>query len=114
VAEYRTVAGFVQFDPNVREVNGKNIQDALIQNISKNLDIRVSVWPEQQVGDIEKGDFLVAQGKYEEREAKGKTYRNLTASKLRLFKAQEPQGVTVVNPVSDEPAADVEPDDEPF
>jgi hypothetical protein len=113
VAEYKTVMGFVQFDPNVREANGKQVQSVLIQNVSQNLDIRVSVWPEQFSGTLEKGDLVFAQGKYEEREIKGKLYRDVTASKFRLFKAETGEPVSIANALDAAPA-DALPESEPF
>jgi hypothetical protein len=104
VAEYRTVAGFVQFDPNEREYNGKKIQDVLIQNVSGNIDIRVSIWPEAGV-TTKKGDLVFANGKYTENEAKGKLYRNLDARNIVVFPGNLPTPVVVNSLGSDEGAS---------
>lgn len=99
--QYKTVAGFVQFDPNERESNGKTLQDALIQNVSQNIDVRVTIWPELGV-KVKKGDFIAASGKYSERDTNGRTYRNLSAKNIVVLAGTE-AAKTVVNSL-DKPA----------
>jgi hypothetical protein len=106
--QYRTVLGFVQFDVNEREYNGKKIQDALIQNVSGNIDIRVSIWPEAGV-TAKRGDLIIANGKYTEREANGRTYRNLDARNILVFPGNLSTPAVVnalpgTTPAADEPA----------
>ena len=63
--QYVSVAGFVQFDPNERDANGKTVTEFFIKTLggdSKN--IRVTLWPETKAEAPEKGDFVAVDGKY--------------------------------------------------
>lgn len=87
-AIYRTVAGFVQFDPNEREANGQTVRDFLVQQAgSEGVKIRVTVWPEFAGVEINQGDFVAANGKLTKNTAKGKTYINLSAKSLVVVPA---------------------------
>lgn len=82
-AVYRTVTGFVQFDPNEREANGQDVRDILVQQAGgEGVNIRVTVWPEFAGMEIRKGDFVAISGKLTKNTAKGKTYLNLSAKDL--------------------------------
>jgi hypothetical protein len=105
---YKTVAGFVQFDPNVRDHNGREIVDVLIQNLANQQNVRVTVWPEAEL-TVEKGDFIAANGEFTTRDKDGVTYYNLSAINDRIFviKANVP-GERVVNALDSEPEAATE------
>lgn len=66
--QYVTAVGFVQFDPQEREANGKQVVDLLIKTPGGDgKNIRVTVWPEILVTEslgraIEKGDFIAVDG----------------------------------------------------
>lgn len=113
---YVTVAGFIQFEPNVRDQNGKTLQDVLIQNISGNKDIRVTVWPELGLEGLERGDFLIAAGKYTEKDSgtPGKPYRNVSANKALVFKGTAVAAPRVVNPIEVTETPEPDTDDSPF
>lgn len=61
---YVTAVGFVQFDPQEREANGKTVRDIVIKTPGGDgKNIRITVWPEIQGADvIEKGDFVAVDG----------------------------------------------------
>lgn len=84
MSEYITVAGIVQFDPRTRQAAGKEVRDVAIRSIANNKMINITVWPEMTVS-INKGDFVVADGKYSQSMGQNKngeqqTYHNLSAS----------------------------------
>lgn len=86
-AIYRTVSGFVQFDPTERDANGQEVRDVLIQQTgSEGANIRVTIWPEFKDVVINKGDWLAANGKFTVNEVKGKKYLNLSANALAVTK----------------------------
>jgi hypothetical protein len=89
--EYRTVAGFVQFDVESAEVNNQTIRRAVVQATgSEGTLVTVTLWPEFEDVEIEKGDFVVANGSFEARDGKnGKTYLNLSAFRLIVQKPVE-------------------------
>lgn len=64
MADYASAFGFVQFDPVVREANGQSVIDYTIKTPGMEGQlVRITVWPELQGDDIQKGDFLGADGK---------------------------------------------------
>ena len=83
MANYNTVAGLIQFDPTVREAGTQVVTDILIQSIgSGGANVKITLWPEFEKAKVEKGDFVVAQGKFEARDVNGTTYYNLSANTL--------------------------------
>lgn len=80
---YGTVVGFVQFDPNVREHNGMTLTDVVIQSATTGENIRLTVWPEFDV-ELEKGDYVAAQGKVSTRTYKDKTGQDKTSKNLSV------------------------------
>lgn len=62
---YVTAVGFVQFDPQQREANGKTVTDLVIKLPGgEQTMVRITVWPEIQVDHIEKGDFIAVDGQF--------------------------------------------------
>lgn len=82
---YTTIAGMVQFDVEEREVNGGDVRDVTIRSLSSGDLIRCTVWPEFADTEIERGDFVVIDGKVTEREHKGKVYFNVSARRLAVL-----------------------------
>lgn len=84
---YATVAGFVQFDPQERDVNGKTVRDVTVKAIGSQKLVRITVWPEHSETEIDKGHFLVADGVFSTSTGQGKDggsreYLNLSAGTL--------------------------------
>jgi hypothetical protein len=87
MSEYLTIAGIVQFDPRTRQAGGKEVRDVLIRAIGSNKNFSVTVWPEKAGIPINKGDFLVCDGKYSSSVGQNKageqtTYHNLSANTI--------------------------------
>lgn len=62
---YVTAVGFVQFDPVVREANGKSVTDLVVKLPGgEQTMVRITVWPEIQVDNIQKGDFIAVDGQF--------------------------------------------------
>lgn len=63
---YVTTIGFVQFDPNVRDVNGKNVTDVTVKTPGGDGKlVRITVWPEFKLDKpIERGDLVAADGTF--------------------------------------------------
>jgi len=64
MSEYITVAGLVQFDPRTRQAGDKTVRDVVIRAIGSNQNFSITVWPEKADVVINKGDFLVVDGKH--------------------------------------------------
>lgn len=84
MSEYVTVAGIVQFDPRTRQAGGKEVRDVVIRAIGSNKNFSVTIWPEKASIPVNKGDFLVCDGKYSSSVGQNKageqvTYHNLSA-----------------------------------
>lgn len=116
MSEYMTVAGIVQFDPRTRQAGGKEVRDVLIRALNSTKNFSITVWPENTV-EINKGDFIIADGKYNQTTGQNKegeqvTYHNLSATSVLRF-----AGNTASSPVKTKPVAVAEEsvgDDFPF
>jgi len=116
MSEYITVAGIVQFDPRTRQAAGKEVKDVAIRSIANNKMINITVWPEQQTQTINKGDFIVADGKYSQsmgqnKDGEQQTYHNLSASVLHNLTGSN--GTAVKSAVKEAVSSDTD-DDFPF
>lgn len=87
---YTTVAGMIQFDVEEREVNGGEVRDITIRSLASGDPIRITVWPEFKDTELERGDFVVVDGKVTEREHKGKVYFNLSARRIAVVPQEIP------------------------
>ena len=90
MSEYITVAGLVQFDPRTRQAGDKTVRDVVIRAIGSNQNFSITVWPEKANVVINKGDFLVVDGKHTQSAGQNKegaqvTYNNMSASTLFRF-----------------------------
>lgn len=62
---YVTALGFVQFEPVEREANGKTVTEFVIKTPGGDgKNIRVTVWPETELGVVSKGDVIAVDGKF--------------------------------------------------
>ena len=87
MSEYITVAGLVQFDPRTRQAGDKTVRDVVIRAIGSNKNFSITVWPEKAGVAINKGDFLVVDGKHSQSVGQNKdgeqvTYNNMSATTL--------------------------------
>ena len=87
MSDYITIAGIVQFDPRTRQAGGKEVRDVVIRAIGSNKNFSVTIWPEKASIPVNKGDFLVADGKYSSSVGQNKageqvTYHNLSATTI--------------------------------
>ena len=90
MSEYITVAGLVQFDPRTRQAGDKTVRDVVIRAFGSNQNFSITVWPEKANVVINKGDFLVVDGKHTQSAGQNKegaqvTYNNMSASTLFRF-----------------------------
>jgi len=90
MSDYITVAGLVQFDPRTRQAGDKTVRDVVIRAIGSNQNFSITVWPEKEGIAINKGDFLVVDGKHTQSVGQNKegaqvTYNNMSASTLFRF-----------------------------
>jgi hypothetical protein len=87
---YIAQAGFVQFDPQEREANGKDVVDFTIKCIGKPINLRVTLWPELKAGfGVKKGDFVAVEGKFtqstwQDDEGTKRTSNQLSAYNLHI------------------------------
>jgi len=85
MSEYITIAGIVQFDPRTRTAGNKQVRDVVIRTIGSSKNFSVTLWPEKDHITVNKGDFLVCDGKYSQSVGQNKdgeqvTYNNLSAT----------------------------------
>jgi len=90
MSEYITVAGLVQFDPRTRQAGDKTVRDVVIRAIGSNKNFSITVWPEKASVAINKGDFLVVDGKHtqsvgQNKDGESVTYNNMSAGTLFRF-----------------------------
>lgn len=95
MSEYITVAGLVQFDPRTRQAGGKEVRDVVVRALNSSKNFSITVWPENANIPINKGDFLVADGKYtqsvgQNKEGAETTYHNLSARMIIRIEGNEP------------------------
>ena len=90
--DYATVAGFVQFDPNEREVNGQQVKDVTVRAVGTQKYVKITVWSDfaEHFPALERGVFIVADGKFSTNEGQDKsgkpvTYLNLSATNLVIL-----------------------------
>jgi len=87
MSEYVTVAGIVQFDPRTRQAGDKQVRDVVIRAIGSNKNFSITIWPEKASVPVNKGDFLVCDGKHSQSVGQNKageqvTYNNLSATTI--------------------------------
>jgi hypothetical protein len=87
MSEYITIAGIVQFDPRTRKAGDKEVRDVVIRAIGNNKNFSITIWPEKNNIPVNKGDFLIADGKYTASVGQNKageqvTYHNLSATTI--------------------------------
>lgn len=116
--EYITVAGFVQFDPRNREAGGKPVRDVAVRAIGNNKIINITFWPEQTM-PVNKGDFLVVDGKFTQRTGQNKqgesqTYYNLSASTILRLVPDTSPSAPAAKPQQEATTTSTDTDDFPF
>ena len=116
MSEYITVAGLVQFDPRTRTAGDKQVRDVVIRAIGSNKNFSITMWPEKSHITINKGDFIVCDGKHSQsvgqnKEGEQVTYNNLSATTVVRFAGEADAGVSSA-PKAATPAATG--DDFPF
>jgi hypothetical protein len=93
--EYGSVEGFIQFEVEERELEGDRVvRDATVRSIATGDLVRITLWPDFEDVDVEKGDWLAADGQFTSREHKGKTYVNMspfTVVALKSVKSSPPE-----------------------
>ena len=78
--EYGSVAGFIQFEVEERSLeSGATVRDATVRSIATGDLVRITLWPDFDEVDVEKGDWLAADGQFNTRKSEktGKTYVNM-------------------------------------
>jgi len=90
MSDYITVAGLVQFDPKTRQAGDKTVRDVLIRMIGSNKNISITLWPEKADVIVNKGDFIVVDGKHSQSVGQNKdgeqvTYNNMSATTIMRF-----------------------------
>ena len=85
---YRTIAGVVQFDPREGSAGGKDVRNITIRTTGfkdNSLKVGATIWPSHAHVDVQKGDFVILEGKFSRNTQEGKdgspvTYNNLSVS----------------------------------
>jgi ribosomal protein S19 len=107
------ISGRVAFDTEQKDANGKTVTKATVKTSPKQTLVSLTIWPDIVGGEsIEKGDFVMAEGKYTANVSNGKTYHNLSVSDLFIGKPLPKGEREVVG--GGAAAADAGDDDSPF
>ena|SRR5688500_11607435 len=91
MAEYATVIGFIQFDIDTDDVNGQEVRRVTVRSPgSEGKLIRITVWPEHEDVELEKGDFIAVDGEFTTRTGQNKdgdkvTYFNVSAKRIAVL-----------------------------
>ena len=109
--EYMVISGRVAFEPEGRDVNGKAVIDVTVKSTPKQTLVKLTIWPDVDGSSIERGDFVMAEGKYST-SGDGK-YHNLSVSDIGVLKPLPKAERDVVNAVAG-PSASASDDDSPF
>ncbi len=86
--EYKSVAGFIQFDVEDRDVNGTSVRDVTIRALgSEGPFIKITVWDDFEDIELNRGQFIAVDGPFEARVAANKegvkkTYLNMSAKSI--------------------------------
>jgi len=102
-ATYVSAEGFVQFNPTEREANGQKVVDVTIKTPgTEPALIRVTIWPELQGVEVERGDWIAVDGKFQVGAFKGRDGQDrqsiqISATNLAVVKPVERTDRAVVN-----------------
>lgn len=102
----------MQFDPAERTTNnGQDVRDIVVQAVgSGGKNVKITLWPEYGHVAVEKGTFVAANGKYTEDVVNGTTYRNLSASVLKVWPSESKSDSDVENKLPED--SDQTPEEE--
>jgi len=120
MSEYAVAAGFIQFDPKERDVNGQEVRDITIRAIGTQKRVYITVWSDHADVELSKGQFVVAEGKFQIRESEGddgetREFFNLSASSLAVFEQAAKKERETVNKSDSKSKAKKKADDDiPF
>lgn len=102
--EYALAEGFIQFPVEERDIpSGDTVRDITIRTPgTEGVLLRITIWPEYEDVELNQGDFVAADGQFEERVVdtdQGKrTYRNLNSiTRLAVLPAAPRKEREVVN-----------------
>lgn len=92
-SQFRTLAGVVQFEPREGQAGGKEVRNIAIRTTGlKEQSMRVSatLWPSHEHVDVQKGDFVVLEGKFSRNKGTNKdgeevVYNNLSVSSILVL-----------------------------
>lgn len=79
---YASFIGFVQFDPQTREVGEQTVRNVTIRTLNSNKNVYCTLWPSHAKSNVIKGDLIAVEGKYQKRISNGNEYHNLDVSLL--------------------------------
>lgn len=113
---FRTLAGVVQFDPREGQAGGKTVRNITIRTAGvkeQSMRVGATLWPSHDHVEVEKGDYVVLEGKFSRNQGQNKegeavTYNNLSVSGILVLGGlDEGERVeTTNNDAADEPTDD--------
>lgn len=113
LTEYKTTFGVVEFEPETRQANGKNVTQLTLL-VGNEIKVRVSVWPELAqiipAGTLKQGLLVGVRGTYSSNTSKdGATvYHNISARQLgigdKVYEQAKTQTVQKAAAAADGPA----------
>ena len=119
-AQYRTISGVVQFDPREGQAGGKDVRNITVRTTGlKEQSLRVSatLWPSHEHVAVQKGDFVVLEGKFSRNKGNNQNgdevvYNNLSVTSILNLGTLDPgKEIETTNSAA---ADETEDDDIPF
>lgn len=120
-SQFRTIAGVVQFDPRDGTAGGKTVRNITVRAAGvkeQSLKIGATLWPSHGHVAVEKGDFVVIEGKFSRNKGTNKDgeeviYNNMSVTNI-LVLGQLDAGKEVETVNTDSSSAVEDDDDIPF
>ena len=95
MADYLTIVGFIQFDPEERKLDsGPTVRDIMVRPAGSTHLVKCTVWPGFADVELERGTGVLLEGKANVNEVQGqdgqkRIYRNLSVSNLAVLSPEE-------------------------
>lgn len=120
-SQFRTIAGVVQFEPRDGTAGGKEVRNITVRATGvkeQSMKIGATLWPSHAHVEVDKGDFVVIEGKFTRNKGTNKdgeevVYNNMSVTNILVLGTLDAgREVETVNTDADSSVAD--DDDIPF
>lgn len=120
-AQFRTVTGFIQFDPREGQAGGKDVRNITIRQVGfreQAVLVSATLWPSHEHVAVEKGDLVTIDGSYKanqqtKEDGSKVVYHNISVGRIFVH-GKGDAGVKVDDGAANETAESEQTDDIPF